>query len=169
MSLLITHHYSLQGNQIVNPPIVTRAPGRPRRNRIKGHDEKNIPAYDKKGVKRCGKCSGFGHNSRGCQGGPTAREIRQGATRGMGGRGGARAGGAGIGGRGGGRAGGRGSRGGRGGGRAGARRPFVAPKTTQVRVPLNLPPPPTSNTSKNQASTSKRRKIFHPSSVPYLP
>ncbi|KAL6519612.1 hypothetical protein OROMI_032888 [Orobanche minor] len=45
------------------------------KNRIKGHDEKNIPDFDKRGVKRCGKCAAFGHNSRTCLGGPTRNQA----------------------------------------------------------------------------------------------
>lgn len=60
------------------PPVVTRAAGRPRKCRIKGHDELNGTDYYKKSAKRCGRCNAFGHNARTCQGGPTARQARDG-------------------------------------------------------------------------------------------
>ena len=60
------------------PPIITRQAGRPKHNRIKGHDEHDNDKFEKRNQKRCNKCGGFGHNIRTCQGGPIASKNRSG-------------------------------------------------------------------------------------------
>ncbi|CAH9067983.1 unnamed protein product [Cuscuta europaea] len=56
-----------EGNEIVLPPTLSRAPRTPKHNRIKGHDENETQARN---MKKCSKCLAFGRNKRSCQGGP---------------------------------------------------------------------------------------------------
>ncbi|KAJ7976276.1 Transposase, mutator type [Quillaja saponaria] len=61
-------------NDPIEPPILSRPPGRPKKNRNKGEEEE--PAINpyklkrKYGVIKCHKCGGTGHNSRYCKGLP---------------------------------------------------------------------------------------------------
>ncbi|KAF6135060.1 hypothetical protein GIB67_014109 [Kingdonia uniflora] len=50
----------------VEPPLLVRGSGRPRKVRIKGTDEGGGSQ------KRCGKCGGYGHNKKTCEGLPVA-------------------------------------------------------------------------------------------------
>ncbi|KAL5705263.1 hypothetical protein ACHQM5_023591 [Ranunculus cassubicifolius] len=58
----------------VLPPMLCRRPGRPRVNRKRGRGEPSQGSKKKKYQIKCGTCNQYGHNARGCQGGPTAAE-----------------------------------------------------------------------------------------------
>ncbi|PIA60523.1 hypothetical protein AQUCO_00300191v1 [Aquilegia coerulea] len=60
----------IQENNTVFPPIRERQPGRPKVNRIRSAQEDP----DRRTVK-CSSCGGFGHNKKGCQGGPVGEKI----------------------------------------------------------------------------------------------
>jgi len=72
----------MQNTEVVLPPILTRTPGRPKHGRYKGADE--LETGPSRNQKKCGKCGGFGHNSRTCQGGPIAVRRGGGTTGGIG-------------------------------------------------------------------------------------
>lgn len=50
----------------IDPPLFTRQPGRPRKNRMKGEDEGPSNGRARKGNVTCGNCKGTGHNVKGC-------------------------------------------------------------------------------------------------------
>lgn len=147
-----------------------------------------------KNTKRCGRCQAFGHNSRTCQGGPTKKQIIEAARRkrlAQASSGSQNAEHSGVG-----TSEASGNRGGRGrgnksvaarcarrgkqarGGSASRGRgsnaidapvniPQAPPPPT--RNPINIPPPPPPRNPTAVSQASKRRKIFHPPSVNYLP
>lgn len=194
LSVTMLFTWNLQGNEIVDPPVLTRSAGRPKNSRYKGADE--VENHEKQNAHQCGKCGAFGHNKRSCQGGP----VRGGRPKGRPGRPPKTVGrsGCNIGeSSGASNRGGRGVRGGRGRGRgagsnrggistntssttragtsrnnsstsAGNERPSsIQVPTTRGLIEIQLPPPPTRITA--VAGPSKKRKTFHPPGKSFMP
>ena len=60
----------------IKKPKMRRKPGRPRKSRIKPHDE----VATGKNRKICSECNELGHTAKTCQGGPTASQKRRQST-----------------------------------------------------------------------------------------
>ncbi|CAH9130674.1 unnamed protein product [Cuscuta epithymum] len=56
-------------DELIQPPLLKRPPGRPKKQRHKSSLERKDPhkAKRKYGMIRCGKCKQFGHNKRSCK------------------------------------------------------------------------------------------------------
>jgi hypothetical protein len=67
----------IDSGSIINPPLMRRAPGRPKKQRNKSNDEpknsKILPRYLQ--TVQCTKCKTFGHNARSCKGNTTADRL----------------------------------------------------------------------------------------------